>query len=313
MKALKELGESWEAERVKALRAYDILDSPPDGSFDHFTKMAAQLLEMPISIISLVDSNRVWFKSKFGVDMEQEMEKEYALCTAAILSDDLYIVEDAEDDSRTRANPLVTGEFGLKFYFAVPLKSKEGFNVGTICVIDRKPRKLNAHQRAILQNLADLVVHHMEMRMEARSAVKHHNHVLNITAHDLKNPLSIMPLLADMILRNKENPNAIVDIANQIKSAGKRMNKVLDDLLEAARKDTGRIQLRLKKVDFSALLKTVVATNSSLARNKSQLLKLNIEEDCKVYGDAQRITEIADNLINNAINILPLERIFILA
>lgn len=307
MKAVKELGESWEAERIKTLKKYEILDTPPDNGFDHLTKMAAQLLDVPIAIISLVDSNRIWFKSKFGIE-SQEMEKDLGLCSTAIQTDELFTVEDALLDSRTNSNPLVTGKFGLRFYAAVPIRTKEGFNLGTLCVIDKKPRHFSAHQESILQNLADLVIYNLEMRMEARTAIKHHNHVLNITAHDLKNPLSIMPLLADMIIRNKDNPRAIDDIAQQIKSAGKRMNKILDDLLEAARNDTGRLQLRLKKVNFSVLLKSVVATNSSLARNKGQLLKLDIEENCVVYGDAPRITEIADNLINNAIKYSPYQK-----
>lgn len=85
----------WEAERIKVLRKYEILDTPPDGSFDHLTKMAAELLEMPIAIITLVDTDRIWFKSKVGLDV-QEIERKPGLCASAILSDDLYLVKDAK-------------------------------------------------------------------------------------------------------------------------------------------------------------------------------------------------------------------------
>lgn len=304
MEAIKELGKSLEAARLQNLRSYEILDTPPDSSLDHITKMTARVLKMPIAIVSLVDSDRIWFKSKYGLEA-QEITVDTDLCASTILSDDLYLVEDAKKDSRTCANPLVSGKFGLQFYCAYPLRTREGFIIGTLCVLDRKPRKFPASQQEILKGFAELVISQMELRMEARTALKHHHNVLNITAHDLKNPLSIMPLLADMILRNKENPTAIVDIARQIKSAGKRMNKIINDLLDAGREDTGRIQLRLQRVDFSNLLKGVVATNTSLARRKNQLLKLNIEKDCNVFADPPRLIEIADNLINNAIKYSP--------
>lgn len=304
MQEIKNVDPAYEVKRIEVLRKYEILDTPPDGSFDHITKMAAELLDMPIAIVSLVDTDRVWFKSKYGLDV-QEVGIEPGLCSSAILEDGLYLVEDARKDLRTLANPLVAGEFGLQFYSSVTLKTKEGFNLGTLCVIDKKPRKFPARKQRILKNLAELVVQQMELRLEARIAIKHQHQILNITAHDLKNPLSIMPLLAELIIHNKHNPVAIEDIASQIKSAGKRMTKTINDILEAAREDTGRLQLRLKAVDLSVLIKGVVASNNALARNKKQTLILDAKDDCMVYGDHQRLSEIVDNLINNAIKYSP--------
>lgn len=293
-----------EAERIEVLKKYEILDTPPDGSFDHLTKMAAELLDMPIAIITLVDTDRIWFKSKYGLEV-QEIGLEPGLCASAILSDDLYLVTDAKKDIRTLANSLVAGEFGLRFYSAVPLKTREGFNLGTICVIDKKPREFKEPQQKILRNLAQLVVQQMELRLEARLAIKHQYEVLNITAHDLKSPISIMPLLADMLIQNKDNPKAIDDIARQIKSAGRRMNKTIDDLLESAREDTGRIQLRLKALNFSLLVEGVVNSNQALARKKGQEIKIDLSKECLIYADHRRISEVVDNLINNAIKFSP--------
>jgi len=105
------------------LRKHGILDTPPDGSFDRLTRLAAKLLDMPIAIISLVDTDRIWFKSKVGVDV-QEIGRDPGLCSSAILSDDLYIVEDAKKDIRTLANPLVAGSFGLMFLCCSAFKNK---------------------------------------------------------------------------------------------------------------------------------------------------------------------------------------------
>lgn len=307
MHDIKELNESIEEKRIQVLRSYDILDTPPDGTFDHITRMAAEILDMPIAIVSLVDTDRIWFKSKFGIDV-QEIEREPGLCASAILSNDIYLVEDAKKDIRTLSNPLVAGSFGLRFYSAAPLTTRDGYNLGTLCVIDKRARKFSDKKKKVLRDLADLVVQQMELRLEARTAVKHHNQLLNITAHDLKNPLSIMPLLADLIIHNKDNPKAIDDIAQQIKSAGKRMTKIVNDILDAAREDTGRLQLRLKPVNMVKLVKGVVASNSALAKNKDQVIKLNCVRECSAYGDQQRIIEIVDNLINNAIKYSPYEK-----
>lgn len=300
MQKSKELNTQLEGERVKVLKSYELLDTPPEVNFDHLTKMAAELLEMPVAIITLVDTDRCWFKSKHGLDI-QEMNKDISPCTHVIEQDKLYLVKNAETDERTSANPLVIGEFGLRFYAAEPLKTKGGYNLGTFCVIDKKPRDFSLRKQKILLNLAQLAVQQIEMRQEARVAIKHQNQILNITAHDLKNPISIMPLLADLIIENRNNPKAIKDIAMQIRTAGKRMNKTIEDLLDSAREEMGRIQLRLKSLDFALLVKGVVTSNLALARNKNQIIKLELPQKCLVFGDHQRLSEVVDNLVNNAI------------
>lgn len=304
MGQLAQLTPLEESKRIKVLKKYEILDTPPDGTFDKFTQLASVLLEVPIAIISLVDIDRIWFKSAYGLEI-QEIERDPGLCSSAILSDDLYLVEDAKNDVRSLANSLVTGDLGLEFYAGAPLKTREGYNLGTFCVIDQKPRKLSKEKKEVLKNLADLVMQQMELRLEARVAVRHQHEILNTTAHDLKNPLSVMPLLADMILENKNNPKAIEDMAGQIKTAGKRMAKTIDDLLETAREETSQIHLKLDALDFSKLIKNVMATNHSLAKKKCQELVYEGAQTCIIYGDRRRLTEIVDNIINNAIKYSP--------
>lgn len=177
-----------EEQRIKALRRYKILDTPPDGSFDHLTKLASTLFNMPIAIISLVDENRIWFKSHEGVDFEQ-VDRDPGLCASAILKDDIYIVEDALRDPRVLTNPLVTGKFGLKFYAAAPLKTSDGYNLGTFCIIDKKQRYLTEPQKEILQRLADIVIDEMELRLAARN-------LLEDTHQHLQNTISTIEALA---------------------------------------------------------------------------------------------------------------------
>lgn len=159
-----------ETRRIEALHKYNILDTPADGSFDRVTRLASTIFDVPIAIISLVDTDRIWFKSAFGLPINQ-IDREPGLCASAILTDDIYVVENASKDPRTLANPLVAGEFGLRFYAAVPLQSDGQFNLGTLCIIDKTPRTLSAKEQQILKELADIVMNEMELRLSLRNAV----------------------------------------------------------------------------------------------------------------------------------------------
>ncbi len=291
---------SFEDERIKSLKKYDILDTPPDGSFDRITKLAAKLLHVPIAIVTLVDTDRIWFKSRYGLDVQQ-IGRDPGLCASAILSDDFYEVDNALTDPRTLANPLVASEFGLRFYAAVPLKVRDGHNLGTLCVIDKQPRHLSESQKETLGYLADILIDQLELRLAARTAIYQQNQVLSIAAHDLKNPLTTLTVWADLARNAKNDPEQVESMLDRIKESGERMNRLINDLLESARKDAGKIQLRFAATDLAAVVEKVVISNQVLAHNKNLKLHLNIEHNPRVNGDEERLTEIADNLINNAI------------
>jgi PAS domain S-box-containing protein len=156
-----------EQERLAALQALELLDSPPEAMFDHITALAAQICDTPIALISLVDAQRQWFKSRVGLDAEQT-DRELAFCAHAVHADALLEVDNALDDARFRDNPLVTSEPHIRFYAGVPLHDGEGLALGTLCVIDRQPRHLDAHQRSQLRHLAQLTGELFELRLQAR-------------------------------------------------------------------------------------------------------------------------------------------------
>ncbi len=161
-----------EAARLEAIRRYDILDTPPDGSFDRITALAAQLFDTPVALVSIVDHDRIWFKSRYGLDDVAQLERDPGLCASAILADGPYIVEAARTDSRTLTNPLVAGKFGLQFYAAAPLRTSDGHRLGTLCIIDREPRMFSPRQADVLQRLSEIVVDEMELRISALTAIK---------------------------------------------------------------------------------------------------------------------------------------------
>lgn len=167
-----------EARRMDVVRRYSILDTPPDGAFDRVTAIAARLLGTPIAIVSIVDADRIWFKSHHGLDVHQ-IPRDPGLCASAILQAGPWLVADARRDPRTLANPLVSGEFGLQFYLGVPLNTRDGFSLGTLCVLDRQPRTVSQDQIDTLTDLASVVMDQLELRLSAMRSIADKEAALN--------------------------------------------------------------------------------------------------------------------------------------
>ena len=161
---------SEEPERLAAIRRYDVLDTPRDGAFDRITALAAKHFDVPIAIVSIVDRDRIWFKSHHGIDVE-EIGRDPGLCASAILQDGPWVVENAALDPRTLANPLVAGELGLRFYAGAPLTTRDGHNLGTLCVIDQQPRHLSEEDTRTLSDMAAIVMDELELRLTSRQVV----------------------------------------------------------------------------------------------------------------------------------------------
>ncbi|MDK1359803.1 protein kinase [Arthrobacter sp. zg-Y1219] len=159
-----------EAERLEAVRRYNLLDTPPDGAFDRITALASRLFSVPVAIVSVVDTDRIWFKSHHGTDAQQ-IGRDPGLCASAILQDEAWVVSDARADPRTLANPLVAGEFGLQFYAGVPLSTRDGYNLGTLCILDRTPRDFTDDDVLTLEDLAAIVMNDLELRLESQRAL----------------------------------------------------------------------------------------------------------------------------------------------
>jgi GAF domain-containing protein len=210
-----------EQQRLEAVRRYDVLDTPADGAFDRITRLASTILDMPISIVSLVDHDRIWFKSKQGVDVE-EIGRDPGLCASAILSDEPWIVNDARDDPRALANPLVAGEFGLRFYAGAPLRTADGYSLGTLCVIDKEPRELTEVQVGLLNDLAALVVDELELRLAARQQSRQ--------ATELNDDVVQALTIARMRFQVGENDEAIESLDQALAASKRILAELAEDL-----------------------------------------------------------------------------------
>jgi PAS domain S-box-containing protein len=164
-----------EAERLAALHRYRILGTPPEEAFDRITQLAARLFKMPISLITLIDDKRGWLKSHYGMNL-QEMPRDATFCSFAILNNEVLVVPDTWQDTQFSCNPFVQGKPGIRFYAGAPLLTREGFNLGVLCVMDTQPHdSLSAEQRATLVDLAAIVVDELELRVTAQQRERFFN------------------------------------------------------------------------------------------------------------------------------------------
>ncbi|MFQ5745072.1 MAG: PAS domain S-box protein [Acidobacteriota bacterium] len=183
-----------EAERLEALRRCRILDTPPEAAFDRLTHLAAYLLKVPVAAVGLLDSDRQWLKSCYGREV-RETERSVAFAAHAILSKTVTVVSDTTSDPRTADNPMVTGEPHYRFYAGAPLRSADGYEIGCLCLFDYQPRDLTDDERALLEDLAAIVVDELELRLSRDEALNEQRQYL--AALTESSPLAVVTLDPD--------------------------------------------------------------------------------------------------------------------
>jgi GAF domain-containing protein len=155
-----------EAERLAAVRSYEIVDTAPEEAFNDITHLASYICQCPIATISIIEEHRQWYKAAMGINMD-ETPRGMAFCSHTILQTEMLVVSDATKDSRFADNPAVTKAPFVRFYAGLPLINPEGFALGTLCVVDTKPRELTFEQVWALESLRRHVVAHLELRRTA--------------------------------------------------------------------------------------------------------------------------------------------------
>jgi PAS domain S-box-containing protein len=194
-----------EATRLAAVRKYYILDTPPEAAIDRLTNLAARLFSVPIACVTLIDEHRLWFKSAYGLEI-QEMPRGAAICEHTIRAGHVMVVPNAPEDPRFGQLPLVQGLPGIRFYAGAPLRTPEGIHIGTLCIIDTKPRPpLTADQQEVLRSLADTVMDELELRVAAITSSRAESH-------------------------NEEVSQLLADVTDQLRVSDEMLRSVLDVL-----------------------------------------------------------------------------------
>ena len=201
-------------ERVNELIEYQIMDTEEEADFNEIVELASKICGAPTSLITLLDHHRQWFKAKIGMT-DTETPIEFAFCKHAIEQEKVFIVEDATKDNRFSGNPYVTGDTSIRFYAGMPLQTPRGINIGTLCVIDKKPRTISVDQQEALRILGHQVVKLFELNrakisqeaanktlQESRDSlqklVKFRDRVFSIISHDLRGPIGSIGQVLDL-------------------------------------------------------------------------------------------------------------------
>ncbi|WP_418608430.1 response regulator [Pseudoalteromonas sp. US3C1013] len=314
-----------ELSRLKDLYEYDVLDTEAEKSFDDLTQLASDICETPISLISLVDPDRQWFKSKQGIDVD-ETARDISFCSHAILENQVFEVQNALTDTRFHDNPLVTNDPNIRFYAGAPLITPRGNAIGTLCVISDKPKKLSSKQINALTVLSKEVIAQLELRLNNKKLVmalekqKAHNKQLeklkeeadtanntkskflaNMT-HELRTPLHGILNLAEFAISEgttEEKDNTLKSI---LKSAH-YLSNIVNDILDFSKIEAGKLEIEHINFNLNDVISDVIKPQLQQASAKG--IKLIKSVDPKIAenlkGDPLRVSQILNNLCSNAI------------
>lgn len=290
-----------EVERLQALRSYGILDTAVEPAFEDITRIASYVCQTPISVISLVDQDRQWFKSAVGLGA-RETPVEQSICAHALLEQNYLEVPDTTLDPRFRNNPLVAGDPHLRFYAGAVLRTPDGLPLGTICVLDHKPRELSAEQRAVLAALARQVMSQIEFRRALLLSDRLQSNVSRLMAvagHDLKQPLQVMVIAIDRI-RSKLTDKKDKERLGHAVDAGMQMAEELDRLAETSLLQSGLGAPELTSFPIADVFESV-RSNWRLHAETRGLNLVVVPSTAVVVSDRAMLRSIIGNLVGNAI------------
>jgi signal transduction histidine kinase len=310
-----------ESQRLAALHRYGVLDTPPEDAFDELARLASMICATPIALITLVDATRQWFKARVGITV-QEFSREISVCAHTITGDDLLIVADALADPRFADNPLVL-DAKFRFYAGAPLTTAGGFNLGTLCVIDHRPRTLDEAQKAGLRALARQAVGQLELRKqitdrtvaeealrktEARIATildeveQMKKDFVASVSHELRTPLtsirgSLGLLASGVVGELNEEATRVVGVAERNSI---RLMTLINDILDFEKLDNGKVQMNIRPIALRRVLEQAVDAVRSIAAQDRIRIEVNAS-DVTVMGDEARLAQVIVNLLTNAV------------
>ena len=300
--------------RLTALHEAALLDTPDEEAFDRFTRMAAQLLGCPVSLVSLVDEHRQYFKSAFGLDESVACNREtplsHSFCQHVVTTGGPLVITDARKSSLVRDNGAIR-DLGVVAYLGMPLITKEGHALGSLCAIDAQPREWPEESIQILQSLAAMVMTEIDLRITARrlratyeqlrSTEAERDELVHMLVHDLRNPLSSMLMALELAEGSGEDENQN-QMLNMARISGQRLLRMVGEILEVNKVDLRGMQLCLQSVAPQTLVKAAqeqVGPSAEAARIKLQAaLAPNLEP---VVVDSDKLQRVLINLLANAI------------
>lgn len=303
--------------RLAALWALQVLDTPPEMTFDQLTRLTARTCGTPCAAISLVDADRVWFKSTHGLQGVREIPRRESMCAASLTDDGITEVEDTWTDPRFARTVLVTAAPHARFYAGAPLRLRSGHRVGSLCVLGDRPQRLDDVQRASLTDLAQIAARFLESRqmtadavadlarakMEAEMADRAKSEFLAHMSHELRTPLNAVIGFADMLRLELYGPlpERYRDSVETIATSGRHLLELINDLLDLARIEAGAVDLQADWVDLSAVAHATARMLEPLADGRGVAMRIEGRHGPHARADRRAIQQVLINIVGNAI------------
>jgi len=302
-----------ENQRLSALEASGLLDTPPEERFDRITHLAAQLFDVPIALVSLIDKERQWFKSCYGLGV-RETARDISFCGHAILGPDTFVVENALEDERFADNPLVTDDPDIRFYAGAPLTDRSGMRLGTLCLIDRKPRPFSEQDRENLRNLADMVEREIQLHdlvadvVHYRKTEQIKNEFISTVSHELRTPLTSIAGSLELVMGGATGP--LPDKTEQMLAIARRntnqLRVLIDDLLDIEKLISGKMVMHNQTQPLAETIQAAIEDIRPYAAQRNISVEAKLPEDniCANF-DPVRLKQALANLLSNAVKFSP--------
>lgn len=290
-----------EEQRLHDLNQYGLVDTLAEESFDRIVAIAAEIFDTPIALFTLIDRDRQWFKSRVGLDVE-ETARTISFCGHAVASSDFLLVEDTEKDARFTDNPLVTGAPHIRFYAGMPIFSADDLPLGTLCVIDRKPRIFNSKSRMLLESLAREIESKLEIRRISaarRRLVEERAVLINMVSHDAKSIFSALGWSIDAFKKEHgSDSQSIHEFQNSINMLG----KLCQSMIRINNNDSEGLTADARPVPLKRMLEFCAARAGAATKRANMNLATNIQvPEYKFVTDSSLVDRIVGNLHSNAV------------
>jgi signal transduction histidine kinase len=305
-----------ETDRLAALYGLGVLDSPPEKDFDDIVALASSVCSVPMSLVSMIDADRQWFKARTGTDLI-ETSRDLSFCAHAILGRDLLVVPDARQDARFSDNPAVNTDGGVRFYAGAPLVTTEGFALGTLCVVDDEPRRLDIEQLQALRALARQVTSQLEMRRYSvalanttarlQELERHKDELAGLVGGELRAPLRLLATYLEGLGRTGYHDHELADLVGDAAAAHVRgLTELLDHLTTVAETGVGTDSLHMRPIDLTRLTQRAVEAVRPIAATK-QIWILNHAggPSMPIIADPVRLEQVLMHLLFAAVKYTP--------
>lgn len=305
-----------ETDRLAALYSLNVLDSAPEKDFDDIVALASAVCGVPMSLVSLIDADRQWFKARTGTDLT-ETSRDLSFCAHAILGRDLLVVPDARQDGRFADNPAVAVDGGVRFYAGAPLITTDGYGLGTLCVVDSAPRRLDLEQLQALRALARQVTSQLEMRRYAialanttarlQELERRKDELADLVGGELRAPLRLMSTYLEGLGRTGYQDAEMADLVGRACAAHVRgLRDLLDHLTSMADAGVGTESLHMREIDLNRLTQRAVEAVRPIAATKQiWILDHAAGPSMPIIADPVRLEQVLMHLLFAAVKYTP--------